>query len=69
MENTNSKPIIIENVSFKQTNTTTIIEESAKLKIAKKLVEDNKKVIIRDIHPIILEVQKEYGNIFDYEII
>ena len=69
LDNTDSKPIVIENVSFKQTNTTTIIEESAKLKIAKQLVENNKHVIIRDIQPIILEVQKEYGNIFDYEVI
>jgi len=55
-----------DNVSFKQTNTTTIIEESAKLKIAKYLVHKGKRVIIKDIKPIIDEVKKEYGNLFTY---
>ena len=52
------------NVSFKQTNTTTIIEESAKLKIAKYLVEKGKRVIIKDIKPIIDEVKKVWKYIY-----
>jgi UDPglucose 6-dehydrogenase len=58
-----------ENVAYKDNCKLPIIEESPKLKIAKFLVARNKKVIITDIAPIILEVQKEYGNIFTYKVI
>lgn len=63
----NQTVIEIDNVSFKQTNTTNIIEESAKIKIAKLLVDNGKKVTIIDIPPILNEVRKEYGNIFEYK--
>lgn len=43
-----------------------IIEESAKLKIAKNLAVSGKKVIICDTDEIITEVKKEYGNLFTY---
>ena len=59
---------IIENVCFKEGNPVSIIEESAKLKIAKKLIENGKKVIIKDGKDMIQEVKKEYGNLFSYEI-
>ena len=59
----------IENVCYKENSTIPLIEESAKLKIAKKLVENGKKVIIADTADIIMEVRKEYGCIFDYEIV
>lgn len=62
----NDDTITIEDVSFKQTDTTNIIEESAKLKIAKYLVKKGKKVIIKDVKIILDEVRKEYGNIFSY---
>ena len=55
---------VIKNVCFKEYNPVSIIEESAKLKIAKKLIEDGKKVIIKDNEDMIEEVKKEYGNLF-----
>jgi UDPglucose 6-dehydrogenase len=58
----------IENVSFKEDQSTFIIEESAKLKIANILVSRGYIVKIKDIEPIINEVKKEYGNIFEYEV-
>ena len=62
-------PFIIENVCYKENSIIPIIDESAKLKIARHLVEDfGKKVIIKDTEEIIQEVKKEYGILFDYEI-
>ena len=43
-------------------------ENILSLKIAKKLIEDGKKVIIKDNEDMIEEVKKEYGNLFSYEI-
>ena len=45
-----------------------MIEESAKLNIAKGLVRYGKPVIIYDYEDIITEVKKEYGNMFEYRI-
>lgn len=59
---------VIENVCYKENVLIPLIEESAKLKIAKYLVSQGKKVIIRDYYEIINEVKKEYGNIFEYHI-
>ena len=64
----NKEIYVIKNVCFKEDNPVSIIEESAKLKIAKKLIEDGKKVIIKDNEDMIEEVKKEYGNVFIYEI-
>lgn len=62
-------PFIIENVCYKENSIIPIIDESAKLKIARRLVQDfGKKVIIKDTEEIIQEVKKEYGILFDYEI-
>jgi len=58
---------IFENVCFKENCSVAIIEESAKLKIAKKLFSKGKKVIIKDNNKVIEEVKKEYGNIFNYQ--
>jgi UDPglucose 6-dehydrogenase len=60
---------VFENVCYKENSTIPMIEESAKLKIAKKLVKVGKNVIIKDVKDIIIEVKKEYGNLFNYEII
>ena len=60
---------IFENVCYKDNSKIPIIEESAKLKIAKKLADMGKDIIIRDVEDIILEVKKEYGNLFKYEIL
>lgn len=57
---------IFENVSYKNCQIP-IIEESAKLKIAKNLVKKGKRVIIKDNDKIISEVKKEFGNIFTYK--
>ncbi len=65
----NREEYVIENVCYKEDSKIPIIEESAKLQIAKRLVENGKKVTIRDEIQIINEVKKEYGNIFDYIVI
>jgi len=65
----NREEYIIENVCYKQDSKIPIIEESAKLQIAKKLVENGKKVTIKDEIQLINEVKKEYGNIFNYIVI
>ena len=57
---------IIENVCYKEKSGIPLIEESAKLKIAKYLVDKGKKVTIYDTKETINEVKKEYGNIFSY---
>lgn len=64
----NQEEYIIENVCYKEDSKIPIIEESAKLQIAKRLVEAGKKVTIRDEIQLINEVKKEYGNIFYYII-
>ena len=64
----NKQIYIIENVSYKEKTKIPIIEESAKLKIAKNLVEKGKTVIIKDFQEIIDEVKKEFGNLFSYQI-
>ena len=65
----NKDEYVIENVCYKEDSKIPIIEESAKLQIAKKLVEKGKKVTIKDEIQLINEVKKEYGNIFNYLII
>jgi len=60
---------VFENVCYKENSIIPMIEESAKLKIAKKIDKLGKQVIIRDTEEIITEVKKEYGNLFTYEII
>ena len=68
-DTTGESYITIEHVCYKENSTIPIIEESAKLKIAEILVKKyNKKVLIRDVEPIINEVKKEYGNLFMYAI-
>ena len=64
----NKEEYIIENVCYKEESKIPIIEESAKLKIAKNLVKAGKKVIIKDEIQLINEVKKEYGNMFNYII-
>ena len=66
--NQNLDCYIIENVCYKENSQIPLIEESAKLKIAKQLIKAGKKVIIKDYEPIINEVKKEYGILFEYII-
>jgi nucleotide sugar dehydrogenase len=65
--NENKSEYVFEGVCYKEKSPIPIIEESAKLKIAKQLVKNNKTVIIKDTKDIITEVKKEYGNMFIYE--
>jgi UDPglucose 6-dehydrogenase len=64
----NKDTYVIESVCYKEDTNIPLIEESAKLKIAKQLILHGKKVIIYDYEEIINEVKKEYGNIFEYNI-
>lgn len=65
----NNSQFIFSNVCYKDNSKIPIIEESAKLKIAERLVKYyNKSVTIKDVEPIINEVKKEYGSLFTYEI-
>ena len=64
----NKDEYVIENVCYKQDSKIPIIEESAKLQIAKKLLKKGKKVTIKDEIQLINEVKKEYGNLFNYII-
>jgi len=59
---------VIEDICYKEGSKIPIIEESAKLKIAKNLVKAGKKVIIKDESHMIDEVIKEYGNLFEYQL-
>jgi hypothetical protein len=69
-ENRDNRQIYrFSNVCYKDNSKIPIIEESAKLKIAERLSKlYNKTVMIRDVEPIINEVKKEYGSLFNYEI-
>lgn len=66
--NQNLDCYIIENVCYKENSQIPLIEESAKLKIAKQLIKVGKKVIIKDYESTINEVKKEYGILFEYII-
>ena len=65
----NKDKYIFENICYKENSKIPIIEESAKLKIAEKLYKKGKNIIIKDQIQLILEVKKQYGNIFEYIII
>ena len=55
-------------ICYKEGSKVPIIDESPKLKIAKRLVESGKKVTICDTKALIDEVKKKYGNLFMYVI-
>ncbi len=60
---------VIEDVCFKENCPVSIIEESAKLKIASILVKQHgKKIIIKDREAVIDMVKAEYSGLFEYEI-
>jgi len=63
----NKETYTFEKVCYKESKIP-IIEESAKLKIAKGLKNLGKNVIIHELPEIIEEVKKEFGNIFEYKI-
>jgi len=59
---------VFEDVTYKDHCAVPIIEESQKLTVARLLQQKGKKVLIRDRAIVIQEVQREYGNVFQYEI-
>lgn len=61
----NLKTYVFENVCYKENTKIPMIDESAKLKIAKKLTEHGEKVTIFDYPEILEEVKKEYGVLFE----
>jgi nucleotide sugar dehydrogenase len=62
----NKDDYTFQDICYKANSKVPIIEESAKLKIAKNLVDKGKSVTIKDEPQLINEVKKEYGNIFKY---
>jgi nucleotide sugar dehydrogenase len=59
---------IFENVCYKENSSIPLIEESAKLKIAKEITKFGLTPVIYDNKEIIMEVKKEFGNIFEYRV-
>ena len=57
---------IVRGVCYKPNSSINIIENSSKLEIARELVKREKSVLIVDRPSIILEVKKEFGNMFEY---
>jgi len=56
-------------VAYKPNTKVPIIEESQRLAIAKGLAEAGRRVLIRDYADTINEVKKEYGGLFQYEVL
>ena len=62
----NRQEYIFENVTYKENCTVPIIEESQKLVISEALARRGKHVVIMDVPAVIEQVQKTFGNIFEY---
>ena len=60
---------VFDNVAYKENCPVPIVEESQKLVVARMLTQAGKRVLIKDKEIIVKEVMKEYGNIFEYEIL
>lgn len=56
-------------VAYKFNTKVPIIEESQKLRIAVGLAQAGKKVLVRDFSDIITEIKKEFGYLFEYEVL
>lgn len=67
--NENRQSYTFEHVTYKDGCKVPIIEESQKLVVAKAVAEAGKKVTIIDSEPVITEVQKKFGTLFDYQTI
>jgi len=68
-ENPAKKVFEFTDICYKENSKIPIIEESAKLKIAENMAKMGKKVVIKDEIQLINECKKEYGKLFNYEII
>lgn len=64
----NRDQYIFESVTYKDNCPVPIIEESQKLAIAAGLAKRGKRVVIVDVPAVVTEVQKVFGNIFQYGI-
>ena len=60
-------PIEFHDVTYKPNCAVPMIDHSPKLEVARELAHRGKKVKIIDRFEVILEVMKEYGNLFEYE--
>ena len=60
---------VFEKVTYKDNCSVPIIEESQKLAVAAALAHAGKKVVVVDTEIVIKEVQKTFGNIFEYQIL
>jgi nucleotide sugar dehydrogenase len=69
MQDADTETFTFEGVCYKERCSIPLIEESAKLKIAEILAKRHFHVVIRDTKELIQEVKKEYGKLFDYEIV
>ncbi|MFA6066643.1 MAG: nucleotide sugar dehydrogenase [Candidatus Babeliaceae bacterium] len=59
---------IFEKVTYKNACNVPIIDESQKLVVAAALAQKGKKVVIIDTEPVIKEVQKVFGDMFEYQL-
>ncbi len=59
--------IVFETVTYKPG--TTILEESQQLALALMLAQAGRKVHVRDLAPVVAELQAQYGSLFIYETI
>lgn len=69
MERNQRAPYVFEDVAYKPNCPVTIIEESQKLAVAQLLAQKGYRIIIKDRAEIIEAVMKEFGSMFDYELI
>ena len=60
---------VFEDVGYKPGIKVPMIDHSPKLAIAKRLAKKGKRIIIRDRSDLVIEVMKEYGSTFTYEIL
>jgi UDPglucose 6-dehydrogenase len=67
--NQNKECYNFKKVAYKDDCKVPIIEESQKLVIAASLAKAGRKVVIIDTEPVISEVQKAFGDIFEYTIV
>jgi len=65
----NKDDYVFTGVAYKPSTKVAIIEESQRLYIAAGLASAGRKVTIRDYKDTVVEVRKEYGSLFQYEII
>jgi len=65
----NKEEYIFTHLAYKPNTKVPIIEESQKLRIAAGLAQAGKQVTIRDYIDIVTEIKKEYGYLFNYEVL